>query len=95
MSDPSERIAAAFEVLSPDARIAVGEALENLARPFLSAVGTVLSGDIDLGSIRLRRALRRARTDGSFELIDRLSTDPPWGVVRECLIEAQLEQQIS
>jgi hypothetical protein len=95
MSDPSERIAAAFEVLSPDARIAVGEALEDIGTPFLSAVGVVLTTGGTLGRLRVQRALRHALTDGSFELIDRLSTDPPWGVVRECLIEAQLEQELT
>lgn len=95
MTDRCERIAAAFAVLSPETREAVAEALEAARSPFLTAVGTAITDGGTLGRLRIDRALRRAETDGSFELIERLSEEPPWGVVRECLIEAQLEQKLT
>lgn len=91
MTTPAERIFAAFADLSPEAREVVATALEQEPSPLLTAVGRVITDGDAFGRISVNRALRRARSDEPADLIRRLNDEPPWGVVRQCLLEALCE----
>jgi hypothetical protein len=88
VTTPAERILAAFEPVSADAREILGEALELQSVPFLKQLGSALTYGPKLATLVIRRALSAARWGGSADLIDLLSDDEPWKTIRECLSEA-------
>ncbi len=89
MTTPTERVLAAFDGVSEDARTIIGESLELSPAPFLSALGSALTYGPKLATLKIGRALSAARWDGSAALLDVLSDDTePWRTIRECLAEA-------
>lgn len=91
MTNAAERILAQFAGVSDDARTMIGESLEIQPAPLLSAIGSALCyppPPARLGTMVIGRAFHRVKWDGSAALVDILGDDPPWNVIRECLIEA-------